>query len=66
MRIFAVALLAIAFAVPAAAGEDLVQLKKAPGLDKVESNCGTCHSLDYVEMNSPFPTPPYGTPKSPK
>jgi mono/diheme cytochrome c family protein len=55
MRIFAVALLAIAFAVPAAAGEDLVQLKKAPGLDKVETNCGTCHSLDYVEMNSPFP-----------
>ena len=54
MRIFAVALLAIAFAVPAAAGEDLVQLKKGPGLDKVETNCGACHSLDYVQMNSRF------------
>jgi hypothetical protein len=55
MRIFAVALLATAFAVPAAAGEEPVQLKEALGLDKVESNCGACHSLDYVEMNSPFP-----------
>ena len=31
------------------------QLKKAPGLDKVEGNCGACHSLDYIQMNSPFP-----------
>ena len=56
MRIFAVALLAGAFAVPAAAGEKPVQLKEAPGLAKVETNCGGCHSLDYVVMNSPFPT----------
>ncbi len=55
MRIFAVALLATAFAVPAAAGEKLVRLKEAPGLDKVEGNCGGCHTLDYVVMNSPFP-----------
>ena len=55
MRIFAVALLATAFAMPAAAGEKPVQLKEAPGLDKVEGNCGGCHSLDYVVMNSPFP-----------
>ena len=25
-----------------------------PGLDKVEANCGACHSLDYIQMNSPF------------
>ena len=31
-----------------------VQLKQGPGLDKVEGNCGGCHSLDYVPMNSPF------------
>jgi hypothetical protein len=55
MRIFAVAVFAAAFAVPAAADEKPIQLKEAPGLDKVEGNCGGCHSLDYVVMNSPFP-----------
>jgi mono/diheme cytochrome c family protein len=55
VRIFAVALLATAFAVPAAADEKPIQLKEAAGLDKVERNCGGCHSLDYVVMNSPFP-----------
>src|SRR6202045_642641 len=38
----------------AAAEEKPVQLKQGPGLDKVEGNCGGCHSLDYVPMNSPF------------
>jgi sulfite dehydrogenase (cytochrome) subunit B len=56
VRIFAVVLLAGTVAVSAAAGEEPVQLKQAPGLDKVETNCGGCHSLDYVVMNSPFPT----------
>jgi len=56
MRIAAVALLALAIAAPAAADEKPVQLKQAAGLDKVETNCGGCHSLDYVLMNSPFPT----------
>jgi mono/diheme cytochrome c family protein len=40
--------------IAAAADERSVQLKQAPGLDKVEGNCGGCHSLDYVPMNSPF------------
>ncbi|MFO1126805.1 MAG: cytochrome c [Methylocystis sp.] len=31
-----------------------VALKEAPGLDKVEVNCAACHSLDYIQMNSPF------------
>jgi sulfite dehydrogenase (cytochrome) subunit B len=49
------ALLAAATAAPAVADEKPVQLEKAPGLDKVEENCASCHSLDYVLMNSPFP-----------
>jgi sulfite dehydrogenase (cytochrome) subunit B len=46
---------ALAF-VPASAtaDESAVHLKQAPGVDVVEGNCGACHSLDYVLMNSPF------------
>ncbi len=40
--------------VPAAADESAVALKPSPGLDKVQGNCGACHSLDYIPMNSPF------------
>lgn len=54
MRIFAVAIFAAAIALPAAAAEKPVELKKAPGLDKVEAHCTACHSLDYVLTNSPF------------
>jgi mono/diheme cytochrome c family protein len=54
MRALTIVLLAAALAVPALAQEKPIALKKAAGLDKVESNCGTCHSLDYVQMNSPF------------
>lgn len=36
------------------ANEKPVRLKAGPGLDKVEANCGACHSLDYISMNSPF------------
>jgi mono/diheme cytochrome c family protein len=49
------ALFATALATAAMADEKPVQLKKADGLDKVEGNCASCHSLDYVLMNSPFP-----------
>jgi sulfite dehydrogenase (cytochrome) subunit B len=55
MRIFTVAVIAALITLPAAADEKTVQLKKAPGLDKVEANCQACHSLDYIPMNSPFP-----------
>ncbi|HEY4404853.1 MAG TPA: cytochrome c [Xanthobacteraceae bacterium] len=41
-------------ATAAAAQERPIQLKQAPGLDKVEGNCSGCHSLDYVPMNSAF------------
>ena len=54
MRI-AIAALILVLATPAFADEQPIQLKKAPGLDKVEANCQACHSLDYIPMNSPFP-----------
>jgi len=43
-----------AFALPVLAEEKFVELKTAAGKDVVETNCGGCHSLDYVQMNSPF------------
>ena len=38
----------------AAAQEPQIHLKPGPGLDKVQDNCASCHSLAYIEMNSPF------------
>jgi sulfite dehydrogenase (cytochrome) subunit B len=55
MRRIAVAAFAALIAAPALAQEQVVELKKAPGLDKVATNCAVCHSLDYIQMNSPFP-----------
>ena len=54
MRALTIAFLATALAAPALADEKPVELKKAAGLDKVERNCAACHSLDYIQMNSPF------------
>jgi mono/diheme cytochrome c family protein len=56
MRTAAFAFAATLIISSAAADERQVDLKKAPGLDKVEANCGACHSLDYILMNSPFPS----------
>jgi len=36
------------------AQERRVELKDGPGRAKVEASCGTCHSLDYIPMNSVF------------
>jgi mono/diheme cytochrome c family protein len=56
MRTIMIVLAAAAvFALPAAAQEKPVSLKKAPGVEKVEANCAGCHSLDYIQMNSPYP-----------
>jgi mono/diheme cytochrome c family protein len=55
MRTVAIIALSVTFAFAASADESQIALKKAPGLDKVEANCGACHSLDYIAMNSPFP-----------
>lgn len=41
-------------AAPAQAQEEGIALKEARGRDLVEQNCGACHSLDYIVMNSPF------------
>ena len=56
MRAFAATLI-VAFAAAlsaAAAQEQPITLKPGPGLDKVQANCSACHSLDYIQMNSPF------------
>ncbi|MGO4571603.1 SorB family sulfite dehydrogenase c-type cytochrome subunit [Microvirga sp. 2TAF3] len=37
------------------ADETAIKLKDAPGHDAVMNNCAACHSLDYIQMNSPFP-----------
>jgi sulfite dehydrogenase (cytochrome) subunit B len=55
MRALIIALATAAIALAAAAQENPVELKKRPGLDKVEGNCSGCHSLHYIVMNSPFP-----------
>jgi mono/diheme cytochrome c family protein len=57
MRTTWLAILAALTVGPALADEQPVDLKKAPGLDQVEGNCGACHSLDYIRMNSPFLNP---------
>jgi mono/diheme cytochrome c family protein len=47
---------ALLLASPALADEG-VGLKPGPGLDAVTSSCATCHTLDYIRMNSVFLTP---------
>ena len=39
----------------ASAAETSIQLKLGAGQEKVLSYCSGCHSLDYIQMNSPFP-----------
>ncbi len=41
-------------AAPALADESAIKLKNDAGRELVEKNCVTCHSLDYIAMNSPF------------
>jgi mono/diheme cytochrome c family protein len=54
MRTLLAVLAAALLATSALAEEQEIKLKPGPGLDKVEGNCNACHSLDYVQMNSPF------------
>jgi sulfite dehydrogenase (cytochrome) subunit B len=56
MRATLILLFAAMLMLPAGAQEKPVELKRAPGLDKVEANCAACHSLDYILINSPYPT----------
>lgn len=41
-------------AASAAADESSIKLKEGAGREAVMANCVTCHSLDYIPMNSPF------------
>jgi mono/diheme cytochrome c family protein len=54
MHALKIALLIGLMSTPALAQEKPIVLKKSPGLETVQANCGTCHSLDYIQMNSPF------------
>ena len=48
---------ALAVSVPVAnahGDESHVRLAAAPGSELVRARCAICHSLDYIQMNSPF------------
>jgi mono/diheme cytochrome c family protein len=49
-----IVLAALVIAAPASAGEQDIVLKEGQGRDLVAVNCQVCHSLDYIEINSPF------------
>jgi mono/diheme cytochrome c family protein len=53
MRVL-IMLAALLLAAPAIAGEQDIVLKDGPGRDLVAANCQICHSLDYIQINSPF------------
>lgn len=36
------------------ADESQIHLQPGHNADLVASNCAVCHSLDYIQMNSPF------------
>jgi cytochrome c5 len=38
----------------AIADESSIRLTPGEGVDRVQSYCAMCHSLDYIVMNSPF------------
>ncbi len=54
MRTIMVALVAGLLTGAAKADEQVIKLKQAPGLDKVENNCAACHTLAYIPMNSVY------------
>jgi mono/diheme cytochrome c family protein len=47
-------MLVLSAAAAQGADELQIELKDGPGRDLVKNNCATCHSLDYIPMNSPF------------
>jgi hypothetical protein len=54
LRLACAIALVLAACGPASAAEGDLRLRDAPGRELVQAHCGTCHSLDYIEMNSPF------------
>lgn len=51
---FILTIILLTVAASVEAGEDAIQLKDGTGKGTVQANCATCHSLDYIPMNSPF------------
>ncbi len=37
------------------ADEQEIALKPGHGMETVQTNCNSCHSLDYIRTNAPFP-----------
>ncbi|MBS0533895.1 MAG: cytochrome c [Proteobacteria bacterium] len=54
MRTIIAAAAAVLLAGSAFADEQVIKLKQAPGVDKVENNCQACHTLAYIPMNSVY------------
>lgn len=50
----AICMLGLLAAPAAGADESQVRLREGPGLALVQAGCITCHSLDYIQMNSVF------------
>ena len=46
--------LVCAVCTPVLGGEEAISLKDGEGKAAVVAHCNTCHSLDYIQMNSPF------------
>jgi sulfite dehydrogenase (cytochrome) subunit B len=55
-RLLILAAFLTAAASSARADEFSLTLKTGPGAEAVANNCAACHSLDYIVLNSPFPT----------
>jgi len=49
-----VTLAACTLAMRARGDETRIRLAPGPGVELVRARCSICHSVDYIEMNSPF------------
>jgi cytochrome c553 len=58
MKIATIIIALVLTATTVIAAEQRIVLKEGPGRDKIEANCASCHSLDYITTNSPFMSRP--------
>lgn len=54
LRALLVTATALVIGAQARADESSVRLVPGDGVDRVQAGCAVCHSLDYIQMNSPF------------
>jgi len=54
MKVLSIALCLALGAGGVIAQERRLELKDGPGRAQLEANCGSCHSLDYIPLNSSF------------